>query len=302
MNRVAKNILDDFSKPLSGLFYSYGQGCPGTTPKQQVCHGINTTGQDIQGTTQRDTAYALKIVAPANLTIRGFELSCSGGQTFPTALLAADAAGLPGLVLANGTMSIGTKRDWYPTVFAKPVTVTKGQTLYLTFWNAANPVTASLKQGVAVAHYTRTVTSSWTAGSAMWTFKVDCLTAGGAVPLLSGQGTPTLGSKFAAHLAQTPAKTATVFLLGDSRSRWGALPLPLELAFLGAPGCKALASGLLQIPLLVSTSGTAQAPFVIPNLRELAGDRLFMQALVLDPGANKFGLVVSNGLEIRIGG
>ena len=129
-----------------------------------------------------------------------------------------------------------------------------------------------------------------------------CRGSTGAVPTLAGQGSPILGSQFAALLAKAPAKTAAILFLGDSRVRWGALPLPLDLGFIGAPGCLAQASGLLQLPVLVSSSGTAQFPFAIPNPRALTGDRLFGQALVLDSRANQFGVTVSNGLEIRIGG
>ena len=76
--------------------------------------------------------------------------------------------------------------------------------------------------------------------------------------------------------------------------------LPMSLATFGAPGCSLLVSGDF-VTGVVNTTGTATQGFPIPLDFSLVGLHIFFQGYVQDPGANSFGVVVSNGLEIAIG-
>ena len=59
-----------------------------------------------------------------------------------------------------------------------------------------------------------------------------------------------------------------------------------------------IAPGLVILDVaigLTATGGTASLPIVIPNDPALAGGRVHLQGVVIDPGVNFTGVVVSNG-------
>jgi len=102
------------------------------------------------------------------------------------------------------------------------------------------------------------------------------------------------GGAFAASLEHTLSQpTAALVWAGLSASRWGAASLPLDLAFLGAPGCALRAS--LEWPVAVVASGGAFPPVSLPIPASPAYGfaELFAQGLAVAPGANPAGLVVS---------
>jgi hypothetical protein len=73
---------------------------------------------------------------------------------------------------------------------------------------------------------------------------------------------------------------------------WAGVPLPIDLAPLGAPGCTWNASVALTVPLLADASGNARWPDLqMPNDAHLAGASFFDQAGFIDVAANSLGLV-----------
>jgi hypothetical protein len=75
---------------------------------------------------------------------------------------------------------------------------------------------------------------------------------------------------------------------------------PLDLAGVGMPGCTLLTNILLVFPVL-NTGGAASLPLPVPNDSSLLGALFYNQALVIDPGVNAFGGVMTNGGEGIIG-
>ena len=88
--------------------------------------------------------------------------------------------------------------------------------------------------------------------------------------------------------------------LGRSNAQWGSLMLPLDLAPLGAPGCRVFASQEFVQPLVIR-SGAATVRVPVPGNPWLLGRSLYVQALAAKPQANALGVVTSNGGRLRIG-
>jgi hypothetical protein len=130
--------------------------------------------------------------------------------------------------------------------------------------------------------------------------------AGGAgTPALAAQGAslPWIGTTFTAQLTNLGAdaqRNLPFVLAGDSRTTWGPLPLPLDLAPYGMTGCTLHANPLLSF-VLPNAGGTATWSVGVPNTPALVGQTLFVQGGVTSPGANAAGLVWSNACELRIG-
>jgi hypothetical protein len=112
---------------------------------------------------------------------------------------------------------------------------------------------------------------------------------------------PWLGDTWSVRVDGTVPLQPVAMLLGTSRTTWfGLLPLPLELGFLGMPGCRALVQADLVFPL--ANFGT-YAPWSINicTCPEVVGGVFYHQALVFDPQANAFGATTSNALAARVG-
>ena len=65
-------------------------------------------------------------------------------------------------------------------------------------------------------------------------------------------------------------------------------------------GCTAYTNSIANYAL-ANVGGTATWSAQIPNIPTLAGLSLFMQGGVTAPGANPFGVALSNACEIKIG-
>ncbi|MFQ5505433.1 MAG: S8 family serine peptidase [Planctomycetota bacterium] len=116
----------------------------------------------------------------------------------------------------------------------------------------------------------------------------------GAIPLLSNVGLPKLAGSYAINLSNAVPNTVSLLLIGVSNTKWGRLPLPLDLTLSGAPGCKLLASAELIAPLPVNATGQSTFKSVVPGDKAFCGLNLFNQYLVIDKQANTLGLVASN--------
>jgi hypothetical protein len=85
-------------------------------------------------------------------------------------------------------------------------------------------------------------------------------------------------------------------------------PLPppgVNLAVIGAPGCFALVDPSLAVGNLISNLGSSLPPMTItlpiPVSTPLLGFALTSQSIFLDPGANAFGMTVSNAVSLVVG-
>ncbi len=132
-------------------------------------------------------------------------------------------------------------------------------------------------------------------------FGVGCAgTLGAPVLQPAASSTPKIGETFDVVLSSLPPNNAAFLILGLSNTQWVNMSLPRSLAPFGAPDCSLLVSGDF-FTAVVNTTGTVTQGFPIPLDVSLVGLHVYFQGYVEDPGANLFGVAVSNGLDITIG-
>jgi hypothetical protein len=139
--------------------------------------------------------------------------------------------------------------------------------------------------------------------TAQWTPHGSGCTGSAGTPVLEAVGgaLPSLGTSFPLQIGTLPPGPGATYLgLGWSITHWQAAALPLELGWLGLPGCSlwiAPEPGLGPLLLHAGTSTTYS--LALPNLPALAGLRFAAQALVFDSGApNGVGAVSNAGVAI----
>ncbi|GEM_PF-406962 len=123
-----------------------------------------------------------------------------------------------------------------------------------------------------------------------------------STPVHSGVGHPLTGRSIGLRLEKAYGARIAILYMGFSKRSWGRISLPLPLDALGAPGCKLLVAPLIPLAVPVGLKGTAYLTLPIPPSPAYSGVRLFTQWVIHAPRANKLGLVLTNGLETRIGG
>lgn len=132
------------------------------------------------------------------------------------------------------------------------------------------------------------------------TFGTGCAGSAGVVQQ-SVFGEPRIGGELTFFLANAPANTAAVLNLGFSDQSWGGLPLPFDLAVIGAPGCLLLTDMAESFAALTGAAGFAEVVVRVPAEPGLVGLEAFTQFVVPDPGANALGLTTSNGAAVGLG-
>ncbi len=137
-------------------------------------------------------------------------------------------------------------------------------------------------------------------GGAFVSFGSGCSGAGGH-PTLGTNAPPRLGSPFVVQARNfAPSASLAVLLLGTSRSVWGTVPLPLDLAGLGMPGC-ALRVAVDILGGAPAQAGAASWSLQVPASPGLLAAQLHLQALAPDAAANVGGIVLSNAATAWIG-
>lgn len=112
-------------------------------------------------------------------------------------------------------------------------------------------------------------------------------------PRLIPMDTPRIGAELPIHLFDLPANAA--FLAFG----WNRTP-PVSLASIGMPGCS-LHISLDALAFVAGQNTVGTFTLSIPDVPSLVGLRFHHQALVLDPGANTLGAVVSGAAEGIVG-
>ena len=122
------------------------------------------------------------------------------------------------------------------------------------------------------------------------------------LPVLGGDpnSLPRVGGRMRILLSNLPSRAPGLFYMGLSKTKYGGFPLPISLAPLGMKGCNLWVS--IDLPFAFrAQSGRASLEIPIPNQDLLLGQSTFFQALIVDPKANPANLVMSGGLEVRLG-
>ncbi len=121
-------------------------------------------------------------------------------------------------------------------------------------------------------------------------------------PAMVVADTPRLGASYAVGLRNGVGSATVALLAGNSNTSWSGVPLPFDLALLGAgPGCFVFASGELQFPAMTGPAGGATLTIRVPSAPEFLGRTLYHQWFMADPPASPLGLTSSNGARALIG-
>jgi len=116
---------------------------------------------------------------------------------------------------------------------------------------------------------------------------------------LSHSAPPVIGTTMSVTLNNLPS-SAAILLTGFSKTASIFGPLPLSTTPYGAPGCFARVSTDAS-RFLFGASNSAVWTFNIPNDPGVVGLNMYNQALVLDPGFNALGAVLSDAAGMMIG-
>jgi hypothetical protein len=119
--------------------------------------------------------------------------------------------------------------------------------------------------------------------------------------LLQNNGLPKLGGSYKLELSRAVANSVALLFFGFSDSTWNGIPLPFDLAGLGAPGCKILASGHIVLVVPTDANGLATHDAGVPNDQNLCGGAVYNQMWVFDPQANQLGFAGTNAGKAVMG-
>ncbi len=131
-----------------------------------------------------------------------------------------------------------------------------------------------------------------------------CAPSGAMLPRIGASKSAKVGTTSSVNLSRTAPGRPALLLLGFSSVAWWGIPLPLDLGFLGMPGCDLLISP--DLPIAFSTTafgpgnGRAVAPIAIPADPVLAGGQFYAQWFVAGPGPGLFPGSMTRGLAITV--
>jgi hypothetical protein len=159
------------------------------------------------------------------------------------------------------------------------------------FGHTGSPVGTNAELEIVVTPACGTFTSFGSAGNDSRGRPVTMLAHGCAAP-----GQPMwLGASLGAG---NPA--ALHLFLGVSNTTFGTIPLPLHLAFLGAPNHWLNVSFDVLVGPVPHGGGGGTRPLPVPNDAALSGRTLYAQVVAIDPPATPALIAMSNGLRITI--
>ncbi|MBL8722980.1 MAG: FG-GAP repeat protein [Planctomycetes bacterium] len=118
-------------------------------------------------------------------------------------------------------------------------------------------------------------------------------------PALTWTGAPVLGTQFQLRCRNLMPNQGGFWLLGWSDTLAGTLPLPLDLAPFGMPGCQVLGSSEAT-DYFILRGNTATWTITLPSWPILAGLRCYAQCTQLEP-TRPGGLVFSDGARMVFG-
>lgn len=128
-----------------------------------------------------------------------------------------------------------------------------------------------------------------------------------ALPLTTGDGAipPVLGMNARPVIGTTPSIVTTNITAGTAVQALagGAVlqPFPIDLASIGMPGCSLTINPFVFLTNVITPNNTFDNPLSIPNNPALLNAQLVFQSAPLTAGYNPAGLLLSNGICMRIG-
>ena len=292
---------------VGGSAVSYGKGCKGSGKAHNTCFSKNTSAQGAAAS-KEDTIYAIEIAPRTeNLLIAGYEIrtnrvrGAATGTMRGTLMLPRLGGKIPAVEHAVGHVVLDGASRFHRITFDKPVLIPAGVRFFLTV-DASEAALPIARSGNVSRRFTQKKGSKvWlAAGTSPFIFKIVCASFSTAVPLHTSTKA-TQGNRYTATLTRAAPRSAALFFVGFSDRNLGALPLPIDLGFFGAPGCSLLSSSELSFPVPTDGIGEGSMAFSIVPKLQLIGLRFYSQFLVIDPKANSRGLVLSNAMRTVVG-
>lgn len=208
---------------------------------------------------------------------------------------------------ANGTITVGNTVGWYSTSVYPPMTFQPGEVFWLhadAYSLIAPPQHVVGGAAGPVANWYRRPSNGmiWTVSVsvARQIFRVHCLPASPAVPTLAATSLPQFGSTLTLQIGGGPALAPGFMIYAVDRTQWLSLPTPVDLAFVGAPGCFMQTSTDLLDLVLLDAFGQGTSLLPIPANPLLAGFTFYNQAAVLNP-VNQLGVLLGNAGTAVVG-
>lgn len=124
-----------------------------------------------------------------------------------------------------------------------------------------------------------------------------------SVKLSANPGTLIPGGTLTLTCAPFRNRYVGNLMISLSNRMWGSIPLPLDLAFIGAPRNSLYVGMDIVLPFSTTAIGTFHSSNLtarIPNQSQYYGLRLYTQAYYLDAKANAAGLVTTHGLGLTV--
>jgi hypothetical protein len=220
--------------------------------------------------------------------------------------------------LAGGSWQMGWTNSWQGAPLTTPLQLNANDVVWVV-WGPQNGAQSSV-QGTSgsMQQYRGSFDggATWTGPfqGVQWKFRIWSGPAGhyesfgagcsgtAGIPRLSWFGLPMVGTSWNVQIARAPGSGVALLAIGDSDAVASGLPLPLNLAALGAPACNLLTSFPVTVATPTDVTGEAVLTLSLPANPAIIGFQLFNQWFVLDPPANAFGFTVSNGGKATVGG
>lgn len=294
----------------AGAAFPYGPGCPGTGTSG-VGLSANADASVVASSTILPASgkIAIQFTTMRPLPVSGVSILAKsllpGAATAFVSILDHDyGEDAPGAVLAGPiAISVGTADGWYSGAIMPPLPPLPPMSRFYLVVDApagtvSRPIAAS---GASFDAWHSGSSSGWSGPyPAAYAFRLSSPPT--PIPALSVANVPELGGTLVMQVHGAPALVPGVFWVGLSDVLWRGLPLPVDLGPFGAPGCPVVASWDLPLVMLTSSVGSMQAALMVPTDPGLVGLSLYLQAAILDVPANAFGVTVSNGVRIVVGG
>ena len=124
-------------------------------------------------------------------------------------------------------------------------------------------------------------------------------------PALTAASTeaPQMGSTFVVRLQNALPNTIAAPFLGFSRTLGysGSLPLPFDMAAVGAPNCFLRVDPVIMTGIVTDAAGVGYLDILLPAIPSARGFQCFMQSIQLDAANNALGISMSNDVRILVG-